>query len=69
MRKLFRDKLDTSVLDYINSIRIDNAKRLLKGTELTIQDIATKVGYQNIQSFNRFFKKFEGISPKEFRRI
>lgn len=69
MRKLFRDELDTNILDYVNSIRIENAKRLLKGTDGTLQEISIKAGFQNIQSFNRFFKKFEGITPAEFRKI
>lgn len=69
MRKLFRDELNTSMTDYINNIRIGKAKALMKDTDYTLQEIAQKVGYQNIQSFKRFFKKYEGIAPAEFRKI
>ena len=69
MRKLFRDELNTSITDYINKIRIEKAKLLMKNSDMTLQEIAEKIGYQNIQSFKRFFKKYEGIAPAEFRKI
>jgi AraC-like DNA-binding protein len=54
---------------YLNQIRMEEAKRLLKETNLQIAEIAFKVGYNNIQHFNRVFKEYTDESPKNFREI
>ncbi|SDW17486.1 AraC family transcriptional regulator [Paenibacillus sp. CF384] len=64
----FKTKTGMNFIDYINNYRIDMAKSLLKGADLRIQDVATQVGYQNINSFNRMFKKISGVTPSEFRK-
>ncbi len=43
------------------------ARRLLHHSELQIQEVAYEIGYDDIQTFSRFFKKQEGISPSEFK--
>lgn len=53
---------------YLNHIRLEEAKRLLKETDRQIMDIAYKVGYGNISHFNRVFKEETGMSPNEYRR-
>jgi AraC-like DNA-binding protein len=67
IRKIVKSLTGKSVLDYINSLRVNEGKRLLRQTNMTIAEIASCLGYNNVQSFNRFFKKFEGITPGEFR--
>ncbi|NLM11748.1 MAG: AraC family transcriptional regulator [Clostridiaceae bacterium] len=67
IRKIVKSITGKSVLDYINSLRISEGKRLLLQTDMTIAEIALNLGYNNVQSFNRFFKKYEGITPGEFR--
>jgi AraC-like DNA-binding protein len=69
LRKLFREELNTTIIDYLNTLRIEKSKRLLKDTNSSLQEIAASVGYNNIQSFKRFFKKYEGITPAEYRKI
>jgi AraC-type DNA-binding domain-containing proteins len=69
VRKIVKEKTGKSVVDYVNGLRIEEAKRLLRQTNLNIIEIATNIGYNNDQSFNRFFKKYEGITPGEFRSI
>ncbi|QHW34773.1 helix-turn-helix transcriptional regulator [Paenibacillus rhizovicinus] len=64
----FKTKTGMNFIDYINNYRIDLAKSLLKGADMRIQDVASEVGYQNINSFNRMFKKISGITPSEFRK-
>ncbi|MNY68692.1 HTH-type transcriptional regulator YesS [compost metagenome] len=56
-----------SLIDYLNQLRIENAKSLLIDSKLTIAQIATEVGYYNVQSFNRFFRKFEGMPPSSYK--
>lgn len=52
---------------YLNQIRMEEAKRLLKETTLQIAEIGYKVGYNNIQHFNRVFKEYTNESPSSFR--
>lgn len=64
----FKDKTGENFIDYINGVRIRVSQRMLLETELRIQDVSIRAGYQNINSFNRMFKKFTGMSPREFRK-
>ncbi|MNW01185.1 HTH-type transcriptional regulator YesS [compost metagenome] len=64
----FKEKTGINFVDYVNSVRIDKAKKLLLNPAIRIQDAAQFVGYQNINSFNRMFKKSTGFTPSEFRR-
>jgi AraC-type DNA-binding domain-containing proteins len=69
VRKIVKDKSGKTVVDYINGLKIEEAKRLLKDTNMNMNDIALQVGYNNYQSFNRFFQKYEGVTPSEFRNV
>jgi AraC-like DNA-binding protein len=69
VRKIFHDETKDNIVNYINKLRIEEAKRLLRETDQTINEIALSLGYNNNQSFNRFFKKYEGVTPGEFRNI
>ena len=51
---------------YIDSVRIEKAKQLLKSENLKIYEVAKQVGYETPASFTRFFKKIVGISPQEY---
>ncbi|SDW16657.1 AraC family transcriptional regulator [Paenibacillus sp. CF384] len=65
----FKEKTGTYFVDYVNLIRVSRAKELLSRSDVKIQDAAARVGYQNINSFNRMFKKFTGVTPSEFRKV
>lgn len=56
-----------SPLQFIHERKMLEARRLLRYSDLQIQEIAYEVGYEDLQAFSRFFKKQEGISPKEFK--
>lgn len=47
---------------------MQKAKELLKTTTFKIYEIAEMVGYRNVESFNRVFKKYYGISPLQYRK-
>lgn len=55
--------------DYLSSVRIDAAKELLKSTNLTVTEIAGKVGYEDLNYFIRTFKKTVGMSPGQYRQL
>jgi len=64
----FKEKTGVNFLDYVNEVRVRKAKALLSDTTMKIQDVAARAGYQNLNSFNRMFKKFTGQTPSEYRR-
>lgn len=68
IRKVFKNETGKTIVDYINNLRIEEAKKLLSKTNENLAEIALKLGYNNDQSFTRFFKKYEGVTPGEFRR-
>ncbi|WP_083197746.1 AraC family transcriptional regulator [Thermoclostridium stercorarium] len=69
LRRLYNEELNMSITDYLNTYRIEKAKNMLKNSNLNLEKIALSVGYNNIQSFKRYFKKYEGITPSEYRKI
>jgi two-component system response regulator YesN len=65
--KIFKKETGESFNNVYNKIRIQNAKRLLLETDLKIYQVSQQVGYSNIDYFYSKFKKYVGISPKEFK--
>lgn len=66
---LFEKHLGKSPKEYLNKIRIDRAKKLLKETSLSISYIGDSVGYDDSLAFSSFFKRHTGVSPREYRAI
>ena len=59
-------QFNCNVKTYINNIRIKEAQRLLKKSNLSISEIAYKVGFSSPNHFNRVFKAITGENPTEF---
>jgi AraC-like DNA-binding protein len=68
LRKIFKEETGVNITSYVNQIRIDESKSLLSRTGMTIREIALALGYNNEQSFIRYFKKYENMSPGEYRQ-
>ena len=64
---LFSQKLHLSYSDYIRSLRISEACRLLTETSLGITEISYQVGFPTPRTFNRAFLKYVGRPPREYR--
>ncbi|MCA0757827.1 helix-turn-helix domain-containing protein [Paenibacillus sp. N4] len=69
MRKIVFDLTGKSLIDYTNHLRIQKAKQLLLNSDRTIMQIASEVGYFNVQSLNRFFRKYEGMPPSSYKAL
>lgn len=67
--KLFKEMTGTNLTDYISIRRMTEAKKLLVETELKNDEIALKVGIVSRATFFRLFKKYEGITPQDYRRM
>ncbi len=64
-----RDRLGVSYVKYLTLLRIEEAKRLLRTTDLSIVYIAQKVGYPNVTNFYRHFQNREGKTPTLYRQL
>ncbi len=65
---LFGDKLGIKFNDYINYLRVSEACRMLRATDMSMTDISDASGFGTLRTFNRAFTKQMGISPSEYRR-
>ena len=68
MSKYFKNKMGVGLAEYIMKYRISKAKELLTAG-YTIADVAEKCGFVSDSVFRRAFKKFEGVSPSEYRQL
>ncbi|WP_432663485.1 response regulator [Wukongibacter baidiensis] len=65
--RMFKKYLGKNFIAYLNELRIKKAKELLNDTELSIKEVADKVGYNNLNYFYKNFKKLTGVTPKMFK--
>jgi AraC-like DNA-binding protein len=56
-----------SFTEYVNRLRVDRAKELLRRTQLRIGEVAVRVGLTDASNLGRLFRRFEGVSPSEYR--
>ena len=68
LRKLFRAQYGISPSKYLISVRLKNAKKLMKYPFLTLEECALQSGFSSLQYFCRLFKKETGISPGKYRK-
>ena len=66
--KVFSHKLRYGFREYINTLRIEKAKKMLSTTNEKIIDIMFECGFENQSSFNRVFLEIVGDSPRDYRR-
>ena len=66
--KKFKEVTTKSPMQYILSIRINNAVHLLESTDYNVTEISTIIGYDNPLYFSRIFKKQKGVSPSDYRK-
>lgn len=65
---IFKAEMGMNFTDYVNEVRIECAKKLLRENRLKVYEVADQLGYQNYKYFNKVFKKYTGYSPKEYSR-
>ncbi|WP_042166088.1 AraC family transcriptional regulator [Paenibacillus gorillae] len=64
--KLFSSRMNMSVADYINDVRLNKAVEWLESSGLNIKEILVKIGVENESYFYKLFKKKYGATPKEY---
>ncbi len=68
LKKLFKEVYHCTITEYIQKQRVHQAEKLLAHTELPINEIARKVGYQSAGRFSELFKRYLDLTPKEYRQ-
>jgi two-component system response regulator YesN len=67
--QLFKKYTGKSFNEYLNEKRIEEAKKLLKRTQIKISKVALQVGYPNADYFNNKFKQYTGVLPSVYRGV
>jgi transcriptional regulator GlxA family with amidase domain len=67
LMRRFKKAIGDTPIEYLQRIRIENAKRFLETTNKTFSEITWEVGYNDISSFQRLFKHHTRLTPKEYR--
>ena len=67
LSKYIKEKSGMTFGELVKNVRLKKAKTLLKTSSMTVESIALSVGYQNVEHFNRLFKKAFNMTPVQFR--
>ena len=67
LSKYIKEKSGMTFGELVKQIRMKKARALLKSSNMTVENIALTVGYQNVEHFNRLFKKAYDMTPMQFR--
>ena len=65
--RILKEETGKNYSEFLSDFRMKKAKELLKNTNMTVAKVAEKVGYAEIRSFNKMFKKYTGKTPSEYR--
>lgn len=64
---VFKQSTGSSFKEYLNMVRIEESKRLLSNTTYSVIDIAIATGFEDQSYFSKVFKKYTGLTPKQYR--
>ncbi|WP_408011803.1 helix-turn-helix domain-containing protein [Pseudalkalibacillus sp. A8] len=65
---IFKQKIGINIQEYIHILKVSKAKDLLSSTNLGIKEIAYTIGISDEKYFMKLFKKYEKLTPTEFRK-
>ena len=64
---LFNKYMDTTFVKYLNTLRLEQAKKLLEKTQSPVSLVALETGFKDYSYFSKMFRKYYGLSPSEYR--
>lgn len=65
--RFFRQKTGVRYSEWVNAVRIDRATRMIRRSNYSITAVAFEIGYRDLRTFERVFKRYTGVTPREFR--
>ncbi len=66
--KIFKEQTGKTIFSYFNGLKLEEAKKMLVETKLSVSDIAYSLGFEEVKYFDFFFKKHIGTTPTTFRK-
>ncbi len=69
LSKYIKEKSGVTYGEIVKKVRLKKAKSMLKSTNMTVESISTTIGYQNVEHFNRIFKKTFNMTPMQYRNM
>jgi transcriptional regulator GlxA family with amidase domain len=69
LKRRFKAATGTTLIEYIQNLRIENAKTLLEEGQMPVDDISAAVSYDDVSFFRRLFKRLTGLTPSQYRRM
>jgi transcriptional regulator GlxA family with amidase domain len=69
LKRRFKSATGSSLIEYIQNLRIEEAKRLLESENTPVDDISVSVGYEDPSFFRRLFKRGTGLTPSQYRKM
>ncbi|CAG7640731.1 HTH-type transcriptional activator RhaS [Paenibacillus solanacearum] len=69
LSRFFKAETGKSPLEHLTEYRIAKSKELLLSNDYTLQQISERIGYPDVNSFIRYFKKYEGVTPGKYRSM
>ena len=69
LKRRFKSATGTTLIEYTQNLRVEEAKRLLEGGEMPVDDISIEAGYEDASFFRRLFKRQTGLTPSQYRRL
>ena len=69
LNRIFRKKWNCSIAEAMDTIKVEQSRSLLLNTEMTVQEVSSRMGFISRAGFYNFFKKHNGMTPAEFRTL
>jgi len=69
LKRRFKAATGVALIDYVQNLRVEAAKRMLEEGSVAVDEIAAQVGYENAAFFRRLFKRQTGLRPGDYRRM
>lgn len=69
LKRRFKTATGCSLIEYIQNLRIEEAKRLLESSQTPVDEVSIAVGYEDPSFFRRLFKRNTGLTPSQYRRM
>jgi transcriptional regulator GlxA family with amidase domain len=69
VKRRFKTATGLAIIDYVQNLRIEEAKRLLESSDGAADEIGVAVGYEDPSFFRRLFKRRTGVTPGRYRRV
>jgi len=69
LKRRFKTATGATLIEYIQNLRIEEAKTLLETEQMPVDDISVAVSYEDVSFFRRLFKRLTGLTPSQYRRM